>query len=99
MHLGWQLPHFSGSSHLLLRSTCNHSSMDCRFEYRLLWSLLERPTERKTTYLAPHRSYNERYYHYGIIHFALTQKGSDDPFLLFKRFLLPCSTDTTQLDY
>ena len=46
----------------------NHSSMDCGFEYRLLWSLLERPTERKATYLAPHRSYNDRYYHYGIIH-------------------------------
>ena len=39
-----------------------------------LWSLLERATERTPTYIAPHRSYNERYYHYGIIHFALTQK-------------------------
>ncbi len=83
MHLGWQLPHLSGSSYLLLRPTGNHSSMDCGLEYRLLWSLLEQPTERKTTYLAPHRSYNDRYCHYGIIYFTLTQKGSSDPFLLF----------------
>ena len=74
MHFGWQLPHLSGSSHLLLRPTCNHSSMDYGCEYCLLWSLLERATERTPTYIAPHRSYNERYYHYGIIHFALTQK-------------------------
>ncbi len=84
MDFGRQLHHLSGSSYLLLRSACNHSSMDCGLEYRLLWSLLERPTERKTTYLAPHRSYNERYYHYGIIHFALTQKK--DHLILFLLF-------------
>ena len=83
MDFGRQLHHLSGSSYLLLRSACNHSSMDCGLEYRLLWCLLERATERTPTYLAPHRSYNECYYHYGIIHFALTQKGSSDPFLLF----------------
>ena len=81
VHLGRQLHHFSGSSYLLLRPTGNHSSMDCGCEYCLLWSLLERPTEIKTTYLSPHRSYNDRYYHYGIIHFALTQKK--DHLILF----------------
>ena len=40
--LVWQLPHLSGSSYLLLCPTGNHSSMDCRFDYRLLWCLLER---------------------------------------------------------
>ena len=73
--------------------------MDCGLEYRLLWCLLERPTERRSTYIAPHRSHNDRYCHYDIIHFALTQKGSSDPFLLFKHSLRPCSIDTNQLDY
>ena len=81
MDFGRQLHHLSGSSYLLLRSACNHSSMDCGLEYRLLWSLLERPTERKTTYLAPHHSYNERYRYYSVTHFALTQKK--DHLILF----------------
>ena len=86
VHLGRQLHHFSGSSYLLLRPTCNHSSMDCGCEYCLLWSLLERPTERKSTYIAPHHSYNERYRYYGVTHFALTKKGSSDPFLFLSTF-------------
>lgn len=36
------------------------------FQYRLLWN--GTANRRKATYLAPHRSYNDRYYHYGIIH-------------------------------
>ena len=99
MDFGRQLHHLSGSSYLVLRSSCNHSSMDCGCEYCLLWSLLERPTDRKSTYIAPHHSYNERYRYYSVTHFALTQKGSSDPFLLFKHSLQPYSTDTTQLDY
>ena len=100
VYLGGKLSHLTSSCYLLLRPTGNHSTMDCGFEYRLLWCLLERSTARKSTYIAPHYSYNECYCHYGIIHFALTQKRIIWSFFyFFKRFLLPCSTDTTQLDY
>ena len=99
MDVGRQLHHLSGSSYLLLRPTGNHSTMDCGFEYRLLWCLLERATARKPTYIAPHYSYNECYCHYGIIHFALTQKKDHlILFYFFNRFLLPCSIGTNQLD-
>ena len=74
MHLGRQLPHFSGSSHLLLRPTCNHSSMDCGFEYRLLWCLLERPTERKPTYIAPHYKGHTSGFDHALAYLALTLK-------------------------
>ena len=74
MYLGGKLSHLTSSCYLLLRSSCNHSSMDCRFEYRLLWCLLERATARKSTYIASYYKGSASNFNYAPLYLTLTLK-------------------------
>ena len=74
VYLGGKLSHLTSSCYLLLRSSCNHSSMDCRFEYRLLWCLLERATARKSTYIASYYKGSASNFNYAPLYLTLTLK-------------------------
>ena len=74
VHLGRQLHHFSGSSYLLLRPTGNHSTMDCGFEYRLLWCLLERATKRLSQHIASYCEGSTSNFNYAPLYLTLTLK-------------------------
>lgn len=74
VYLGGELSHLTSSFYLFLCPSCNHSSMDCGLEYRLLWCLLEWATARKSTYIASYCKGSASNFNYAPLYLTLTLK-------------------------